>query len=136
MNFRRFRTNTGCRPRAGALLTLPLLNVLFLLFFLFACASGNFCRVPLVLNPLLPAGGCNGAGPAFNEVIVRGEGNILLNGTSVSAGEITDRLAACAPGERVLVIKASGKIPLSLLSDVWNRCRRAGAVRMNILTEH
>ena len=106
----------------------------FLLFFLFTCASGDFRRLPFVPDPLYAGGRCN-PGPVFNEIIVRGEGDILLNGTSVSAGEIADRLAACAPAEKLLVIKASGKIPLSLLSDIWNKCRRAGAVRMNILTE-
>ncbi len=135
MDFSRFSMNAGYKKVwAGSVATVPLLNLLFLLFIFFVCAAGGFCRLPLVPDTL-PAVGSDNPGPAFNELIVRGEGNMLLNGRAVQPDQITGRLAACSARERVLLIKVSGDVPVSLLAGVWNKCRRAGAERINILTE-
>lgn len=134
MNFHRFNRNAGYKPIAGVIIGIPLANIFFLFFMLFVCASGYFNQVSIVLNPA-PAGGYSPC-PAFNELIVRDGENIFLNGKAISPERITERLKALFPRERVLVIKASETIPLSLLSDIWGKCRRAGAARINILTGH
>ena len=132
MDFNRFSRNAGYKPAAGTIIVVPLINIFFLLFMIFVCVSGYFTQGSVALNSV-PAGGYV-PGPAFNELIVRDGENMSLNGQAISPGQITARLAELFPGERVLVIKASEKIPLSLLSDIWGKCRRAGAGRINILT--
>ena len=135
MDFHRFIRNAVYKkPWAGSVVSVPLINIFLLLLIFFVCASGDFCRLPLALNPL-PAESYRGSGRAFNELIVRGEESMLLNGSPVPLERIAEKLAASFAGEKVLVIKVSGKVPVSLLAGVWNKCRRAGAERINILTE-
>jgi biopolymer transport protein ExbD len=136
MDFMKFRKDACFIPGLNSVAIVPLINLGMLLLLFFITVSGYLEQASVKLDVFPSANAVYGETTgSVNEILIRGKGGIYLNGSAVRIGDITGRLSGFSPEGRILLIKASGDVPLSLLSQVWISSRKAGVNHINILTE-
>ncbi len=114
----------------------PMIDVVFLLIVFFMVGT-QFTEQERHIGVKLPGAGelkAMVAPPDRREIVVTAEGLILLDGQSLSIGELTERLLAMRsqfPGLRV-VVRADGKAEHQFVAAVYGAVNRAGVADMSI----
>ncbi|HVT28457.1 MAG TPA: biopolymer transporter ExbD [Lacipirellulaceae bacterium] len=113
-----------------------MIDVLFLLiiFFMVATKFDEMDRNIDVAVPEVAQAGDTAPPPQPLVVTVAADGQFQLNGTPVTADELTSRLAAARTPltEPTVVIRGDAKCPFQLVATALGACRQAGISELGI----
>lgn len=117
----------------GQLDIVPLIDVVFLLLIFFMLTS-SFVSPPGIKIDL-PRAVTSEAILDKNLVITVTDDNIIyLDQRPVQMAELLEKLAQAAREDRSLLIKADRGVSLGKIVEIWDLCRDAGIVKINIAT--
>ena len=132
-----WKTRYGSEKVFSEINITPLTDVMLVLLVIFMVTA------PLIVvqsfKIKLPKAVTADAEPGKGAVVAISEnGLISLNGKTVQASELYDALTAefRKGGDRTVVIKADGATRHSVVVDVLDTAKLAGAVKLSIATEH
>lgn len=117
----------------GQLDIVPLIDVVFLLLIFFMLTS-SFVSPPGIKIDL-PRAVTSEAILEKNIVITITDSNVIyLNQQVVQLTELLEKLILAANEDKSLLIKADRGVSLGKIVEIWDLCREAGIVKINIAT--
>lgn len=117
----------------GKLDIVPLIDVVFLLLIFFMLTSSFVSHPGIKID--LPKAVTSEAILDKNIVItITGDNVIYLNQQVVQLTELSEKLILAANEGKSLLIRADREISLGKVVEIWDLCRDAGIVKINIAT--
>lgn len=119
--------------KKGQLDIVPLIDVVFLLLIFFMLTSAFVSYPGIKIN--LPKAVTSKAILEKNLIITITDRDVIyLNQQAVTLEKLALELRQAVGEDRSLLIKADRKVPLGKIVEVWDLCRDAGIVKINIAT--
>lgn len=119
--------------KKGQLDIVPLIDVVLLLLIFFMLTSAFVSHPGIKVN--LPKAVTSEAILEKNLIITVTDKNVIyLNQQAITLKELVPELKQAAEEGKSLLIKADRKVPLGKIVEVWDLCRDAGIVKINIAT--
>ena len=119
--------------KKGQLDLVPLIDVVFLLLIFFMLTSSFVSHPGIKIN--LPKAVTSIAILEKNLIITITDRNVIyLNQQAITLEKLALKLRQAVKEDGSLLIKADRKVPLGKIVEVWDLCRDAGIVKINIAT--
>ncbi len=123
------------RPRGGAIAEVnvtPMADVMIVLLIIFMVATPILVRpvkLPQAVHPVERKG-------ERVEVLLRGDGAVLVDGAAVPPASVGEWIAALSPTKRTTVlVQADGQLPYAEVARVLASCRDAGVAEVALAAQ-
>ncbi len=124
------------RPRKGAIAEInvtPMADVMIVLLIIFMVATPIIATVPVTLPRAVHRVEHKGERV---EVLLRGDGAVLVDGAAVPPPSVGEWVAALPPAKRATVlVQADGQVPYAEVARVLASCRKAGVAEVALAAQ-